>query len=63
MDAGSFRGGGWDPELFEACLCRSQTLAQPESYSHRYPTRQQIEQWVKDPIVYRFQYNDGVGGR
>ena len=39
MAAGSWTGGGWDPALFEACLCRSQTLAQPPTFSHRYPTR------------------------
>ena len=60
MEAGSFDRGGWDPELFRSCLCRSQTLAQPESFSHRYPTRQQMQEWVKEPIVYRFQYNDGL---
>lgn len=62
MDSGSFQKGSWDPGLFHACLCRSQTLAQPETFSHRYPTAEQIRKWVKDPIVYRFQYNDGVKG-
>ena len=38
MDAGPWKAGGWDPQLFEACLTRTQTLAQPETYSHRYPT-------------------------
>lgn len=60
MEAGSWQAGGWDPRLWEACLCRSQTLAQPETYSHRYPTLEQIRQWVKDPIVYRIQYRDGL---
>lgn len=62
MDAGSWASGGWDPKLFEACLCRSQTLAQGESFSHRYPTVEQTRQWVKEPIVYRFAYNDGLRG-
>jgi hypothetical protein len=60
MDSGSWRNGGWDPELFQACLCRSQTLAQPDTFSHRFPTTQQARAWVKEPIVYRFQYNDGL---
>ena len=38
MEAGSWTAGGWDPRLFEACLCRSQTLAQPPTFSHRHPT-------------------------
>ena len=29
LDAGSWKAGGWSPRLFEACLSRSQTLAQP----------------------------------
>jgi len=60
MQSDSWHRGGWDPELFRSCLCRSQTLAQPETFSHRYPTVDQIRQWVKEPVVYRFQYNDGL---
>src|SRR5262249_9758301 len=33
MEAGSWKAGGWDPKLFEACLCRSQTLVQDYTYS------------------------------
>ena len=32
--AGSWEAGGWSAELFEACLCRSQTLAQVRRVSH-----------------------------
>lgn len=60
MEKGSWDQGGWSPDLFHACLCRSQTLQQPESYSHRYPTVDQMRSWVKDPIMYRYQYNDGL---
>src|SRR5262249_20190157 len=60
MAAGSWKGGGWNPGLFEACLCRSQTLAQPPTYSHRFPTAKQMREWVKDPVVYRFEYTDGL---
>jgi hypothetical protein len=60
MQAGSWQGGGWDPRLFEACLCRSQTLTQPDTFSHRYPTDQQMRNWVKDPVAYRFEYSDGL---
>jgi hypothetical protein len=60
LAAGSWRAGGWDPALFEACLCRSHTLAQPETFSHRRPTTKQMQTWVKDPAVYRFEYADGV---
>jgi hypothetical protein len=55
MDAGCWSEGGWDPQLFEACLSRSQTLAQPETFSDRYPTPAQMREWVKDPVAYRFR--------
>ncbi len=60
MDAGSWQRGGWSPQLFRACLSRSQTLAQPKTFSHRYPTPDQIREWVKEPVVYRFEYADGL---
>ncbi|HEV3023540.1 MAG TPA: hypothetical protein VGX76_13795, partial [Pirellulales bacterium] len=60
MEAGSWPAGGWDPSLFEACLCRSQTLAQPATFSHRHPTAEQIRAFVKDPVAYRFEYADGL---
>lgn len=60
MDAGSWGEGGWDPQLFAACLARSQTLAQPETFSHRHPTPDQMRAWVKEPVAYRFEYNDGT---
>ncbi len=60
MDAASWEAGGWSSRLFDACLCRSQTLAQPESFSHRYPTSRQMRDWVKDPVAFRFEYADGL---
>jgi hypothetical protein len=60
MGAGSWKAGGWDQELFQACLCRSQTLAQPATFSHRYPTPRQMRDWVKEPVAYRFEYADGL---
>src|SRR5436309_9430113 len=60
LEAGSWKAGGWDPRLFQACLCRSQTLAQPPTFSHRYPTAKQIREWVKEPVAYRFEYADGL---
>jgi hypothetical protein len=60
LAAGGWPAGGWDPRLFEACLARSQTLAQPDSFSHRYPTPAQMRDWVKDPVAYRVEYADGL---
>jgi hypothetical protein len=59
LEAESWEKGGWDLHLWEACLSRSHTLAQPDSFSHRFPTRQQMRTWVKDPVAYRFDYVDG----
>jgi hypothetical protein len=50
----------WSPRLFEACLCRSQTLTQAESNSHRFPTAEQLKTWVKEPVAYMFEYIDGT---
>jgi hypothetical protein len=60
MAAGSWKAGGWDPDLFEACLCRSQTLAQPPTYSDRHPTDKQMREWIKDPVAHRIEYADGL---
>lgn len=60
LQAGSWQAGGWDAALFQACLCRSQTLAQADTFSHRYPTMEQIRAWVHDPVAYRFEYADGL---
>ena len=35
-------------------------MAQRKTYRHRYRAVAQIREWVKDPIVYRFEYNDGL---
>lgn len=60
LESGSFEHGGWDPDLFRACLCRSQTLAQRETFSHRYPEAEEMRAWVKEPVAYRFRYSDGA---
>lgn len=60
MSKGSWEKGGWNPCLFDACLNRSQTLAQAPTYSHRKPTTKQMSEWVKSPVVYRVEYADGL---
>jgi len=63
MAAGSWKAGGWSPQLFEACLCRSQTLTSARAgFGHRHPTNADIRTLVKDPVAYRFEYNDGLQG-
>jgi len=60
LAAGSWSAGGCSPRLFEACLARSQTLAQDDVSSHRFPTLDQMKQWTKQPVCYRFEYADGL---
>lgn len=60
MSKASWTEGGWNPALFEACLSRSHTVTQDPAFSHRFPTRDQMQTWVKDPIAYRFEYADGL---
>ena len=60
LAAKGWAAGGWDASLFEACLCRSQTLAQPAATSHRHPTLAQMKEWVKEPVAYRVEYADGL---
>ena len=56
----SWATGGWDRRLFEACLSRSQSLAQTPTGSHRYPTFAQMQEWVESPVAYRYEYTDGT---
>ena len=63
MAAGSWKAGGWSTQLFEACLCRSQTLASGKvGFGHRHPTNAEIRKLVKAPVAYRFEYADGLRG-
>jgi hypothetical protein len=60
MGKGSWSSGGWNPELFAACLTRTQTLKQATGFSHRHPTEAEIREWVREPIAYRIEYADGT---
>ncbi|MSO22280.1 MAG: hypothetical protein EXQ58_03305 [Acidobacteria bacterium] len=72
LRAGSWAAGGWDPELFEACLCRSHMLTPArQGFNHIYPTLDQIPLLVKEeltpvgpqlgqPLLFRCEYADGL---
>jgi len=62
MNSGSWEKGGWNPQLFSACLSRSQTLSQLPTYSHRLPNTKQMADMVKSPVLYRIEYADGLKG-
>ena len=53
--------GGWDPELLEACLCRSHQLQSGRAgYSHVYPDDPEMRQLRGQPVIYRIEYVDGL---
>jgi hypothetical protein len=60
LEAGNWAAGGWDPALFEACIARTQTLAQPKTFSDRKPTLAQMREFVRDPVAYRYEHADGL---
>jgi hypothetical protein len=61
MKAGSWQAGGWDPDLFKACLCRSLQLSSARAgYSDIYPSDADVRTLVKAPVGYRIEYRDGL---
>jgi hypothetical protein len=63
LRAGSWEAGGWDPKLFEACMCRSHSLGliRDDEFNHRLPTLDEIPEIVTGtPVAYRIEYNDGL---
>ena len=51
----------WSRELFEACLCRSHTLAPARSgFNHLFPTTDELRRIVQDPIAYQYEHLDGL---
>ena len=51
----------WSRELFEACLARSHTLAQPRAgFNHVFPTLNEMKTLEEDPIAYQYEHNDGL---
>lgn len=61
MQSGSWQAGGWDPQLFDACVCRSIRLASGRpGYSDVFPTPADVRKLVKKPVAYRIEYADGL---
>ncbi|MCH2212851.1 MAG: hypothetical protein MK110_16230 [Fuerstiella sp.] len=61
MQAGSWDAGGWDPELVQACLCRSlELMPTRKGFNHHLPTVDEMKGQVADPIAYRYEYADGL---
>jgi hypothetical protein len=61
LEAGTWDAGGWDLQLFEACLSRSNQLNSPRAtYSHVLPTIADIRKLAPESYAYRFEYVDGL---
>jgi len=68
LRAGSWEAGGWDPELFNACLCRSHALTPVRpGFNHTLSTVDEIPQLFEQvkapnqqPVAYRYEHADGL---
>lgn len=61
LAAGSWDAGGWDANLLESCLSRSNQLISPRpTYSHVLPTLDEIKRQSPKSRAYRFEYADGL---
>ena len=61
MAAGTWESGGWDRQLLEACLSRSNQLnSARETYSHVLPTVEDMRRLAPESYAYRFEYADGL---
>jgi len=61
LEAGSWEAGGWDPQLLEAALCRSNQLKPARAtYSHVLPTTDDLKRLAPASYAYRFEYADGL---
>jgi hypothetical protein len=61
LESGSWAAGGWDRELLDAALCRSNQLIAPRpTYSNLLPTTEDLRRLAPDSYAYRFEYTDGL---
>jgi len=61
LQAGSWQAGGWDPELLEASLSRSNQLNSARAtYSNVLPTTEDLKRLAGGSYAYRFEYADGL---
>lgn len=57
----ALRNGVWPRELMNAALCRSHTLVPArEGFNDIFPTDEDMQRLVKDPVAYRYEHNDGL---
>ena len=57
----ALRNGVWPRELMDAALCRSHTLVPARAgFNDIFPTVEEMQRLVKDPVAYRYEHNDGL---
>ncbi len=57
------REGLWSPALFKAALSRSSTLRPGNpAFTDVFPTAEQMQAMVPDPVAYHYRYRDGLVG-
>ena len=61
LESGSWEAGGWDRQLLEAALCRSNQLNPARAtYSNVFPSTKDLRRLAPDAYAYRFEYADGL---
>lgn len=59
----AYKEGVWPRDLTEAALCRSHTLVPArEGFNDIFPTVEDMQRLVKDPVAYRYEHEDGLKG-
>ena len=57
----AYKEGAWSRELMESALCRSHTLTPArEGFNHIFPTTEDMQRLVKDPVAYVYEHEDGL---
>ncbi len=57
----ALKAGVWPRDLMDAALCRSHTLTPArEGFNDVFPTPEDMQRLVKDPVAYRYRHADGL---
>ena len=54
------RDGVWSPALFRAALSRSLTLSPSSNFTNTFPTIEEMQALVPDPVAYHYEHTDGL---
>jgi hypothetical protein len=57
----AYKEGLWSKDLMESALSRSHTLTPArEGFNHVFPTTEDMQRLVKDPVAYVYEHEDGL---